>query len=395
MTDIKEQLGRFMNDPRVIELQGRIRNFDISDGKFDMFKVMGASRSELTHSNVLAWLLNPQESHGFGNKFANSFFCKALGPALCSRLDFFDIEIKREWKNIDLHCVSRSNKLVCAIENKTDSGEHDNQLGRYHQIITDEFPGYDRFFIYLTIDGENPSIDNYIPVSYRKIDSIIEELMEEVKLDDEVTVFLNHYRGAVNSLTGPDDNLRKLASAIYEQYKGLISHVGSERVFSKSMLDVVRFVKTRNYRWNKNDIIRELVEKCIGDNSELLMVGARNGLYITRFTMKALDDLVPFKGDGTWDKTGRIVLFEFSPNARKLEMVLGKGDEGIRSQLGKATIEEAPYPRLMSEEILTDKDISDGSEEELFDLITYKTKSVLDDAVPFVLKKISQMELRS
>ena len=74
MTDIKEQLGRFMNDPTVIELQGRIRNFDISDGKFDMFKVMGASRSELTHSNVLAWLLNPQESHGFGNKFANSFF---------------------------------------------------------------------------------------------------------------------------------------------------------------------------------------------------------------------------------------------------------------------------------------------------------------------------------
>ncbi len=70
MTDITEQLNTFVTDPRVKELQGKIESFDISDGKFDMFKVMGVSSSELTHSNVLGWLLDPEKSHGIGNNFA-------------------------------------------------------------------------------------------------------------------------------------------------------------------------------------------------------------------------------------------------------------------------------------------------------------------------------------
>ena len=40
-----------------------------------------------------------------------------------------------------------------------------------------------------------------------------------------------------------------------------------------------------------------------------------------------LDDLVARKGGGTWGKSDRIVLFEFSSNARNLELVIGKGDE--------------------------------------------------------------------
>ena len=109
------------------------------------------------------------------------------------------MEIRREWQNIDLCCVNPANRFVCVIENKTDSGEHDNQLNRYHQIIAKEFPDYEKCFVYLTVDGENPSSDEYIPVSYRKIDRIVQQLMGALDLDDEVTVFLDHYRRAINS----------------------------------------------------------------------------------------------------------------------------------------------------------------------------------------------------
>jgi len=45
----------------------------------------------------------------------------------------------------------------------------------------------------------------------------------------------------------------------------------------------------------------------------------------------------------------------------------------------------------MLEEILTDKYAFDGNEEGLFNLITYKTRFVLDDTLPFVQKRIRQM----
>ncbi|MCL0055795.1 PD-(D/E)XK nuclease family protein [Dehalococcoidia bacterium] len=394
MTDITEQLNTFVTDSRVKALQGKIKSFDISDGNFDMFKVMGVSSSELTHSNVLGWLLDPEKSHGIGNNFATAFFGEAVGLELNPDFDFHSMEIRREWQNIDLCCVSPANRFVCVIENKTDSGEHDNQLNRYYQIIAKEFPDYEKSFVYLTVDGENPSSDEYIPVSYRKIDRIVQQLMCDLDLDYEVSVFLDHYRRAINSLTGPDDDVRKLASSIYEDYQGLTTGLKDGQITSDTESEVIKFISIPKYRWSKTDTIRELVEKYIDDNNELFSLGGRNGLYITRFTMKELDDLVPRKGDGTWGKSDRIVLFEFSSNARNLELVIGKGDESIRNKLGNVAITEGPYPRLLSERILDEKDVQNRSDEELFELISNRTQAVLDDLVPPILDRIKHFRLK-
>ena len=110
--------------------------------------------------------------------------------------------------------------------------------------------------------------------------------------------------------------------------------------------------------------------------------------------MKELDDLVPRKGDGTWDKSDRIVLFEFSSNARNLELVIGKGDESIRNKLGNVAITKGPYPRLLSERILNEKDVQNGSDEKLFELIANRTQAVLNDLVPPILDRIKHIRLK-
>ena len=38
-------------------------------GKFNMFDVLKISRTEIRHSNMLGWLLNPNENHGMGDVF--------------------------------------------------------------------------------------------------------------------------------------------------------------------------------------------------------------------------------------------------------------------------------------------------------------------------------------
>ncbi len=45
---------------------------------FNLFKVLRIERVEIRHSNVLAWLLTPGESHGLGATFLRRFVSRVL-----------------------------------------------------------------------------------------------------------------------------------------------------------------------------------------------------------------------------------------------------------------------------------------------------------------------------
>ena len=54
-----------------------------------------------------------------------------------------DIELRREYKNIDLLLIDETNKFIFLIENKVDSFQHDNQLEKYRQIVDTEYSSND------------------------------------------------------------------------------------------------------------------------------------------------------------------------------------------------------------------------------------------------------------
>ncbi|MDD3562524.1 MAG: PD-(D/E)XK nuclease family protein [Candidatus Cloacimonetes bacterium] len=73
--------------------------------KFSIFDVMRATHTEIRHSNILAWLLSPYETHGCGDAFLREFLV-SISKDLCKLgLDFNrlytleteSVEIKREW----------------------------------------------------------------------------------------------------------------------------------------------------------------------------------------------------------------------------------------------------------------------------------------------------------
>lgn len=37
--------------------------------RFNIFDILKISRTEIRHSNMLSWLLDPNENHGLGDKF--------------------------------------------------------------------------------------------------------------------------------------------------------------------------------------------------------------------------------------------------------------------------------------------------------------------------------------
>src|SRR5437879_2518734 len=47
-------------------------------GRFNIFDSLGIVRTEIRHSNFLAWLLDPNESHGQGSLFLNAILMDLL-----------------------------------------------------------------------------------------------------------------------------------------------------------------------------------------------------------------------------------------------------------------------------------------------------------------------------
>src|SRR5436309_9750582 len=90
--------------------------------EFNVFEILGHVRGELAHSSVLAWLLDPVESHGLGDAFLREFMRKSVGVEPPSVIDIrvvpefpfhdcrFDIYVKGErW------CLVVENKIEAPL----------------------------------------------------------------------------------------------------------------------------------------------------------------------------------------------------------------------------------------------------------------------------------------
>ena len=66
LPNLKKKYSALINDIQFDEL-------DLGLKQPNIFKVLGASKAEIRHSNFLAWLLDPNESHNLGGVFLKRF----------------------------------------------------------------------------------------------------------------------------------------------------------------------------------------------------------------------------------------------------------------------------------------------------------------------------------
>ncbi len=55
-----------------------LRELETRIGRFNIFDALGIVNQEIKHSNFLAWLLDPAESHGQGGLFLRAFLMDLL-----------------------------------------------------------------------------------------------------------------------------------------------------------------------------------------------------------------------------------------------------------------------------------------------------------------------------
>ena len=226
--DLKTLYDRLLKDKNFDELDLGLKNPNI----FDILRI---SHNEIRHSNFLAWLLDPSQTHKLGDIFLKRFLREIFSSEKFAGVDQIDVEgldlsnatIEREWKNIDI-LIQLDNIVVC-IENKVLSKEHSNQLTKYKNIIDAQFPEFEKIFVYLNPEGDEPEneTDQYEPIAYEFIvetlDRIISVYGDSMNLN--VRNYINDYRKMIKRNIMKSDEITHLCRKIYSNHKELFELV--------------------------------------------------------------------------------------------------------------------------------------------------------------------------
>jgi hypothetical protein len=223
-------LTKFLVDPDLEKLSARLTSFNI-------FQALKVEKKELQHSNTLGWLLNPNASHGLGDLFLKRVFSSVLlerdiagiSSAHVELMDFSDVEVRREWKNIDIFIIIKSINFVLLIENKIHAGEGPEQLARYLNVVAKEFPSFTAVPIFLTLDGRESedASAGFISYSHSRLLELLTLIIEtrRPQITPAVAMFLEHYLDTLRRLTMQDKELIELCKSIYRKHKEAIDQI--------------------------------------------------------------------------------------------------------------------------------------------------------------------------
>lgn len=243
-----KKITELLGDKDFIALQKEI-------SRFSPFDILRLKSHEIRHSNVLAWLFNPNESHNVNYEFLKLFLFslsqntnnEELGKKIENVvLDFFNkdnyqISVRREAeskgkKRVDLKIkYSQSNKngkdFIILIENKIYATQGSEQLKNYLDYEYNETPDAIIIPVYLTLDVDDEPNDNrYYHLTYYSIVDILDKIIliaEKNSTDIDAINFIKNYKKLLEELLNMNTEKQDLAKEIYRKYKNVIDFISA------------------------------------------------------------------------------------------------------------------------------------------------------------------------
>jgi hypothetical protein len=314
---LKIELSNLVKDPKLEELSLTLHTPNF-------FSILDVTKTEIRHSNFLAWLMSPNESHNLNTIFLKWFLKDIFSSDKIEWANEFSIDsfnlhnvkVYREWQNIDIVIVHE--EFVVAIENKVDSNEHSRQLKRYSDIINESFPDLKKAFVFLTIDGLNPKdetdANQYISIDYGLIKSLIEIVLSVYKnsLSQRIQYYIEDYLLILNRYIMKEHESVELAQQLYMNHREAIDFI------IENIPDKIAEV-------------REIIEETIIEEGYVLETCNK---YYARFLTKKLSPIIPRTGILGW-KGNESFLFEMAywEKGLSLKFVISPGNEKNRQVL--------------------------------------------------------------
>jgi hypothetical protein len=319
----EEALAALQADGELGELQEAL-------GGFNIFRLLGFEHGELRHSRVLAWLLGPEGSHGFGERFLRNWLGRVLrgaesGSAIrlkeVATAPFRSVRVLREWEQIDVLVqiqLEDGGQWVIAVENKVRATQGATQLMRYRKQIERNFPSATKLFVFLTVGEEAPDDEAWVPARHAQIAEVLDGCLRDYQgLGGDHLVLLRHYLQVLRSFTMTDKQLVTMARQLYKRHPQAIDFI----------------IEQQKDRYGS--LSQAVEDRMIAASRQLDIVPMRCAKGFVRFLPKAWD--TPANRAGTaWGQEGsayilcEIVLRNDRPY---LKMVEGHSPTGWRSDL--------------------------------------------------------------
>ena len=308
--ELKKKYSALLNDIEFDEL-------DLGLKQPNIFKVLGASKTEIRHSNFLAWLLDPNESHNLGGVFLKRFLREVfssdrfenIDEIAVAGLDLTKTKVLREWSYIDI-LVEVDGIVICS-ENKVGSKEHSNQLARYKKVVNNQYPNYKKTFVFLTPEGLQSTSDSYHPISYGFIVESLERVLEIYghSINDQVKNYISDYIVTIKREIMGTDKLTQTAINIYENHRELFDFI-------------------IEHRPEPVDRLREVLSKIV--ESKGWIVGSTSKAYLRFLTPKIKDLVYINKNSNGWkNRESYLLELELYPSTKKITFrsVISPSDE--------------------------------------------------------------------
>jgi hypothetical protein len=236
---------------------------------------------EINISRVLAWLFDPSEGHGLGDRALRSLLITAgqhehakklnsksqsfLRPHNIHHLSLshmlVNIELSIEPRNtraaaatkrkrnlLDVVVLEPVAKLCIAIENKFGAGESPDQLRGYRQALEKRFPDFQRIYIFLDKLEAEPKDDQWLPVGYSWLNGFLLEQENDPAVSADVRRTLAEFRAAVQEedeesrSTSPTSRLISSISADHSDAIEAMCEMGRPK--NEKFLDVLQKISS-------------------------------------------------------------------------------------------------------------------------------------------------------
>ena len=209
--------------------------------EFNTFDVLRYAEYEIRHSNVLAWLLDPGQTHGIGRAFLDWFLGKVNKSISDRGAQRVRVERELHFVDVTVFLESDQDRSIVAIENKTGgySPEHALQVLGYAKVMLREYPEYTLHNVLLTTSREAPVFDvvgafgpdvpknlRITHVSWSDVGARIEEMHNAGAFErEEVAAFVRQYLVAVGRLIGPQEHDDHYFRKLLTGRQSLLSHM--------------------------------------------------------------------------------------------------------------------------------------------------------------------------
>ena len=378
--------------------------------KFNAFDVLRYSDYEIRHSNVLAWLLTPGETHGAGGAFARELLqcLQSKGDSgklenldLSSDLNREEVQVERELNYVDVTVFfEREPRLLLAIENKPSAWmpDHADQVRRYEKKLRRKYKGKYRVqSVLLTAsrDGKPKADTDYLHVSWYEVRDLVEGLLSDGSIDSrEVRDFVRQYLGIVErnvlglgAATNSFGRLVKRHEAVLERL--LVEGVQGVPADKEETLNRL-LAEFRHRPRELRDAVRELLQS---KGFETQARGARETTYWVSFWDSPWEETAAALGmgeQGWWFEftrqsvTAKLGGAQVSGEKRRIvEQIMGLMDrvpvEGTDRSRFPLRFEEG-WPYFYRHDLVPQSEFADKLPEEVHELTLSGIESFVVDA---------------